>query len=367
MWTRRARARLATLAAAACAAACGAEKKLIEFGWDEPDTGFRRRHAAQIEAAPFDGCVFNARYRRPDGSDASFTWEVWGRRAIEQAALSQAFLDVKATRFERERHDFLRVNVTPGDVDWFDDFAPVRNNLRLAALLAKSAGAKGLLFDVEQYRTPLFDYPRAAARRSWADTAAQARRRGRATIEAMQEGFPGLTLFLTFGHTLAWNLSDAGRRPLAETPYGLLAPFLDGLFDGARGVTRIVDGYELAYGFRSRAEYLQARSSMKRDVLGLVASPPLYSRFASSAFGIWLDYDWRRRGWSVQAPHENHFPPDIFERSLSAALELSDEYVWIYTETPRWWTEEGTRRALPDEYVEAVRRARRTGGLDRRR
>ena len=34
-------------------------KKLIEFGWDEPDTGFLRRHRDQLEQTPFDGCVFH--------------------------------------------------------------------------------------------------------------------------------------------------------------------------------------------------------------------------------------------------------------------------------------------------------------------
>ena len=31
--------------------------KLIEFGWDEPDTAFMREHAAEMERSPFDGCV----------------------------------------------------------------------------------------------------------------------------------------------------------------------------------------------------------------------------------------------------------------------------------------------------------------------
>ena len=40
------------------AGAKAAEKKLIEFGWDEPDTAFMREHAAEMERSPFDGCVF---------------------------------------------------------------------------------------------------------------------------------------------------------------------------------------------------------------------------------------------------------------------------------------------------------------------
>ncbi len=37
------------------------------------------------------------------------------------------------------------------------------------------------------------------------------------------------------------------------------------------------------------------------------------------------------------------------------ALELSDEYVWIYAEHPRWWTNE----KLPEAYLDAIKKARR--------
>ena len=42
------------------AGAGGPARKLIEFGWDEPDTSFLRGHLAELERTPFDGCVFHA-------------------------------------------------------------------------------------------------------------------------------------------------------------------------------------------------------------------------------------------------------------------------------------------------------------------
>ena len=42
-----------------------------------------------------------------------------------------------------------------------------------------------------------------------------------------------------------------------------------------------------------------------------------------------------------------------------AAIEQADEYVWIYTEKPRWWSEAGRRVDLPAAYVETVQRVRR--------
>jgi hypothetical protein len=42
---------------------------------------------------------------------------------------------------------------------------------------------------------------------------------------------------------------------------------------------------------------------------------------------------------------------------------VADEYVWIYSQSPRWWSETGASTNLPPAYVEAVRSAR--GGHSR--
>ena len=71
-------------------------------------------------------------------------------------------------------------------------------------------------------------------------------------MEAFQDGFPDLTVFLTFGHTLPLIKSHGGRKPLAECDSGLLAPFLDGIIEAAKGDAQVVDGFELSYGYKER-------------------------------------------------------------------------------------------------------------------
>jgi hypothetical protein len=76
-------------------------------------------------------------------------------------------------------------------------------------------------------------------------------------------------------------------------------------------------------------------------------------------FGLWIDYDWRNKGWDEKDPSKNYFTPQQFESSAKAALSTADEYVWVYTEKPRWWDPQtGKPAALPREYQEALRRAR---------
>jgi hypothetical protein len=335
-------------------------KKLIEFGWDEPDASFLRKHRSAIEATPFDGCVFHVVATDSQGRQENFAWLGWGRRSFTAAELQPALDDLKATPFTRFTHNFLRMNTTPGDLDWFDDHSTVLHNLRLAARVARESRSAGILLDVEHYQGALFSFAkqRHAQTRSWDEYAAQARRRGREVMAAFQDGYPDLTLLLTFGHSLPRTESQGGRKPLAECDYGLLGPLLDGMIEAATGGTRLVDGFELSYGYKEIAKFEDGYRLMKTGVLPIVANPARYARVVSAGFGLWLDYDWRKQGWDTTDPTRNYFSPEAFEASLRAALARSDQYVWIYTESPRWWSETGNSVKLPASYVEAIRRAR---------
>ena len=336
-------------------------KKLIEFGWDEPDTAFMRRHIDQMERTPFDGVVFHATATRSDGAPANFLWEAWGRRAFSEAELAPALADLAATPFRRFTHNFLRVNTSPGDVDWFDDFSAVLANVRLAARIARAGGAAGILFDTEQYHAPLFDYrrQRGSGVTSWRDYAAQARRRGREVMEAFQAGYPDLTVFLTFGYGVPWLELRRGAPSLAACEYGLLAPFLDGMVDAASGRARFVDGYEPTYFHnKDTARFAAAYRMLTEDLVSLVADPTRYRGLLSVGFGLFLDYDPAGRRWNGVDASANYYTPGEFEASVRAALAVADEYVWVYAETPRWWSAAGTPVALPEGYADALRRAR---------
>lgn len=350
------------LVLAMAVAACAGDtkgKKLIEFGWDEPDTGFLRTNISLMRDTPFDGCVFHADYRKA-GRKGRFTWEAWGKEAFAEADLAEAFADLRATRFGRFKHNFLRFNTTPAKLDWFDDHTAVMANARLAARLARAGGCPGVLFDIEQYEGQLFNYrqQRDAKSKSWDLYAAQVRQRGREVMQAFQEGYPGLTVFLTFGYSLPWVQTESGKRPLADCDYGLLGPFLDGMVQVAHGHTRLVDGFELSYGYKSGEQFAVGRRTFAQGVLPIVLEPERYARVFRLGFGLWMDHDWRKRGWEIEDTSRNYFSPEAFETSVRDALQQADDYVWIYTETPRWWSVDGKPVKLPPAYAEALRKAR---------
>src|SRR5437899_4079998 len=127
---------LPLLILAACslnAADSAPTKKLIEFGWDEPDTAFMRQHIAEMEKTPFDGCVFHVNYvnLKPKTGGGSLTWDSWDTRSFAAEEVQAALDDLKATKFTRFTDNFLRFNTSPGKIDWFDDFSAVVNNAKL--------------------------------------------------------------------------------------------------------------------------------------------------------------------------------------------------------------------------------------------
>ena len=357
----------------ALAGACGAAlvhlapaesmaARLIEFGWDEPDTAFMRDHIREMEQTPFDGCVFHLSYTKEDDTKSNFTWECWGERAFTREQLWHAVDNLRALDSPTFTENFLRFNVTPGNVDWFGDFTAVLNNARLAAEIARGGGCPGILFDIEQYNTALFNYQGLAHKdtKSFDQYAAQVRKRGAEVMEAFQEPFPDITVFLTFGYCLPWYQAGSPEK-LPEVHYGLLAPFLDGMLEAAKDGVKFVDGHEASYPYKERSQFEAARKVMTEDLLPIVADPDKYRRHLSVAFGVWMDCNWRNVGWATGPFTGNHFLPMQFRRSVAAAVELCDEYVWIYTETPRWWSADGPQK-LPRAYVRAVREAKAEAG-----
>ena len=358
--------RTAAVAALALAGACALGpaspgKKLIEFGWDEPDTRFMREHIAQLQASPFDGCVFHVNYRLKNGTERKFTWDLWGRGRFTDSLLDSARADLQATRFGRFRENFLRVNVTPGNLDWFEDHSAVMNNLELAARLAKAGGCPGILFDTEAYEGQLWDFHAQTRElpRSWMELSAQVRRRGGEAMAALERGYPGLTVFLTFGYSEPLDESVGYRKPVIDTRYALLVPFLDGMFGAASDSVVIVDGHEASYPYRNPAQFAAKADSMRHAVQRLVAQPERYSRLLSVGFGIWLDHNSPKLGWHPDHPESNYFTPAALAVSAQAAFDHADRYVWIYSQEPRWWTPEGGRKNLPAAYDSVLRAVHR--------
>lgn len=325
-------------------------KKLIEWGWDEPDTKFMRQNVEKMEQLPFDGVVFHA----ISSKGGNLVWEMWGRRKFDLAEFQEAIAELKATPFRRITDRFLRVNVSPGDVDWFDDqaWAVVPHNFGVAAEIARQGGCKGFMFDVEQYNAEPFNYAKQKHRESktFDQYRAKVRQRGLEWMKAVNGPFPNITLLMAY----AYSITGGRPKDRVKASYGLLGDFLDGMLDVCTPETRMVDGWEGAYRYKEEKQFAKAYNNIKVKLAELAADPEKYRRHFTAGFGIWIDSDWRRAGWHTDDLTKNFFTPAEFETSVRLGLQASDEYVWIYSEEPRWWT----NQKLPKEYVEALVKSR---------
>jgi hypothetical protein len=335
--------------------ACAPPRKLLLFPREMPTPAELRAHVAAWERAPFDGLVLDAAVAN---RDRTLAWLVWGRHAVLPADLEPAALDLAATHFRRFHDNFLRVNVAPGDVDWFDtEWGTVASNLGVAAAMAKRAGLRGLVLDTEQYAPSRpFDYASQVLRdrHSFAEYAGQARRRGAQASAAIAAAFPDVTLLVTFGHTLCDRRARGDVHALAGVEYGLLAPFLDGVLEGLGPRARYVDAFESAYPFRERAQFARARRQIRSEAAEISGVPELYRKRVQAGFGLWLDFESDRRGWDLRAPKKNYFSPEGFGQALRGALAETDGYVWVYSEKPNWLTGQD----LPPAYIAALEAAR---------
>src|SRR6218665_2469466 len=72
-------------------------KKLIEWGTDEPNTQFLRKHLREMEQLPFDGLVLHLN-GTPHGN---FAWEVWGPRRYELEEFRGCVEDLLASKSDK--------------------------------------------------------------------------------------------------------------------------------------------------------------------------------------------------------------------------------------------------------------------------
>jgi len=342
---------LAALALAALTHALSADepaarhRKFIELGWDIPSTALLREawHAMETNT-PFDGVMFKVETKDDQGASRS-TEALWDARPWKREWLQDALADLKSCRFTRFTDNFLRFNATPGDLDWADDpgWTALADKAGDCAWLVKQAGGKGLAIDFESYGAHQFKFD-AARRRSFADTAAWARKRGAQFAQAVAREFPDAVLLTLWMNSINFKAgkSDLPQNILASAGYGLLPAFIDGMLDAAPPAMVLVDGCEDGYYLDSAEEYLRTAHELRSwngAAIRLVspANRPKYRQQVQAGFGFYLDMFLNNATNHYYRGPINGSRLARLERNLAFACDAADEYVWVYGEQCRWW------------------------------
>ena len=381
----------------------GPDKKIIKCGQDMPDAKYLRERVREMERLPFDGVVIDLT-AEIDGKRERLWLRWFGPERISQDLVADSIVDLKATEFRRFTDNFLWISSQSGHLPapgWWDDeaWAKIVANMTLAARIARECGLSGILLDTEQYGVRAwshymmrFDFSDphvqelAMVRRgqlkrahTYEEFAVAARQRGRDIMRAMCEEYPEITLLVIPGvHHSAKRRVGRGQRKcpdeklegLASSDEGVLAPFGDGLLEGAGDRATLIDGCEDTYPFTVNQRFADARAYIE-NARDASAVPQLYGQRMKVGFGLMLDYEYALHGWNREPENfgRNHFTPADFENALYYAMLNSDRYVWIWNELRGavFWESVRDSKAkpnVPDEYVRAIRRAREPRDLN---
>ena len=370
------------LAGALPARAVGQDaKKVLFFGSRScpDDTRYRQEILNMEAAAPyFDGLRVGLTTRggdrpvapgesRPIGlaghgfGPYSFPWDSLGQAVDNFAAVKPRHYEV-----------WIRFNTQPG-LDFFSyGWVHIIHNARMLGRAVQKSGAVGIWMDVEAYHGAPFNYNRMALRElrrklGFKQYADQAFRRGQQFMRAINAECPKLKIMFTWAHSRYWR-KHAGLTAADLSPSGdLLAPFLDGMLAASSDKTVFIDGYEDTYGVKAPGEYVRIAQRI-RQAHRFSRVPGIYKRKMRVGFGLMIDARWRKRGgWWPDDPEKNYWTDDEFAVALAAALQNTDQYVWIWAESMLWFRGRirGPGRVpLGTRYPNAIIRGRKLAGED---
>ena len=357
-----------------------AEPKLLQFGWGTPmaETLPSRINKMESYNPFFDAFIVGVKLRgdvearsgRP-GWEGRFCSCVFGAGKVRWENVSQDVASLRQAADKAKRIEmFLRFNVVPGNVDWFDPaWESIVHNAAVTGRMAREGGCTGLVFDIEEYGKPRYNqgkpfryvYQPQRKDHTFAEYAQQARKRGRQWIEAFQAASPRAVIIFMWAHsyyTYAQWRRDGGKlvwdKPLKPQDTGyLLAPFIDGIIEGAGPGIELYDGAEYTYGFRTKEDFALARRFVEEG-WRYSTVPDLYRKKMKAAFATEMDRTWRTRGgFYPDEPEKNYYTPEKLAMALHFSMAASDGYSWVYSEAPRWWPHKKLSKAYLRAFAEA--------------
>jgi len=323
-------------------------KKLIYYGWGSPDTLYVRDHWREMEEMPFEGVGIvvpvdrSAWQQGKRDTHNQLAWQVMGKKAFRVEDFRDVIADLRAPKWRKFTDNFLPVILSAEQstigLNWFDDerWRIVANNFEVVSRIAAQTGVKGLIFDPEHYNYDLFSY---SAQRRQQDKPIEAykkiaRQRGREVAKAITGTLPRVVILSLYSYTYPLI------HTLQKTPYNLLPAFYDGLLETLPSGATLVDGYEPAYGFKEPGQFAAAYRQIQ-DAVKISEVPDHYRTKVKAGFGLWID----------NQNNPQYFTPETFRQAVSAALERSDGYVWIYSQGVRFFPPSG----ITPSYIEALR------------
>lgn len=332
------------LAAVTCAAMLAQAdvavgKKVIGIGWchNPVKVDDLIEHADSYAATGLDGVTIWMRGKDAAGNAVGMR-QIWNE-GWEYGMFADMVPKLKRlTAHEAFRECFLATFRSPTKrVDWTDDvtWSRIAGNMRAAAAIARDGGCRGLSMDCEDYRK-VRQFFRQPGEMPYGELCALARRRGAQTFRGVFEEYPDVRIlsFWFLSWLAPWHYGQDVR--CLEHDRGDLWPaFVNGILDVLPPQARIIDGNEHAYRFDAAKNDFAASAHRTRDTLAVLVEPEnraKYDRQVQISFGLYLDMYVNPTNSSWYFPPTEGSRLETFRRNIAQALDVADEYVWLWSE-----------------------------------
>ena len=313
-------------------------KKVIGVGWCHnpatPDDFIA--HADLYDKTGIDGVLVWLRGRNSEGKPVgmrNILYENWSCEMF--ASMVPKLKAMTAHRAFRE--NFLITMRSPRThLDWRDDavWARLAENMRVAACIARDGGCRGLHMDLEDYGKAR-QFFRQPGEMPYEDLCRLVRRRGAETFRGVFREYPEARIlsfwFLSWLST--WYYGQ-DLRCLAHDRGDLWPSFVNGILDVLPPTARLIDGNEHAYRYSSDHNDFAASAFRTRSQLAALVEPEnreRYERQMQIGFGLYLDMYVNPTNSSWYFPPTEGSRLETFRRNLVQALEVADEYVWLWS------------------------------------
>ena len=317
-------------------------------------------HIAHIETRPFDGMVINDYIGRNLlntrlGADTPSALDSTG--AVTYAAAAKGLAPLKGI-FHKFTDNFVKVDFDlVGPPPALDDDAAWRVAYRGTANYARAVaatGLKGIFLDNEAYYDGNYWLYSGA---DLSSALALARQRGREFMQALQEGYPQITVILSHGAVEGCTdwYKTSGYFGLDSW---LMGAYDAGMIEAATSAATIVDGDE-EYG--PIEDFTAARQYRKGQGSQSVAQCPfmdtaLAGQWSGKVSVAFTTFDKQR-----PSMNSNNWTPitDVagFQSTLKTALQSSDQYAWHYSQWQDWWGESQEQELQP--WITAIEEAQK--------
>jgi hypothetical protein len=303
-----------------------------------------------IDSLPFNGIAFHF----PSGIS------LMDGTLHSVATLSNEWAPLKGVTWTRMKNNFAIVHVDRPN-DFFDDWTATIQSFQNLALVLRDVGIQGIMFDNEEYQRTLWHYPadmKYAATKSLSDYYAQARLRGGQIITAIQSVYPEIEFMVLLSPADNCPSTPDLVNAWSRNPNNVAGAFTVGMM--ASSTKAIVDGNEVAYNYRTQAEFDVSYQWRKSGIVTGASPCPFIPASLNSSWSnrISVSEAVYNRGISYANGVYKSMSSGIMQEVLGMALRGVDKYAWLYWEDARsWYNPVGSTYGVSSDWYNAVEQA----------